>query len=277
MSTDPRVRDEPPPNVDRLLAGRLNEGGDYRTVRTGGTSDWLLIYTTGGAGRIRVGESVTVAGAGSICLITPGTPHDYGTHPDATGWDLVWAHVHPRPGWLPLLGWPETAPGVGLLHLPDVIAGRVGDALTRAGSLSRSGMRRSVLFGMNAVEEALLWCDTQNPRGDQVDPRVLVVLEHISAHLDRPHTVRSLADVAGVSPSRLSHLFTAQLGISVLAHVERQRMELARELLDMSSFPISEVARRVGYRDALYFSKRFRQATGCSPTAYRAVRGNAPG
>lgn len=265
-----QVEENPPPNVDRLLAGRLHEGGDYRTIRTRGTSDWLLIYTADGAGRIQVDGSTTVTGAGSICLITPGTPHDYGTDPDVGSWRLVWAHVHPRPGWLPLLGWPEAAPGVGLLQLPDVVADRVHDALSRAGSLSRSGMRRSVLFGMNAVEEALLWCDTQNPRGDQIDARVLVALEHISTHLDHPHTVRSLAEVAGSSPSRLSHLFTAQLGISVMAHVERQRMELARELLDLSSFPIAEVARRVGYTDALYFSKRFRQATGYSPTAYRA-------
>lgn len=262
------------PQVDRILVGRLSEGPTYRTVRPRGTSDWLLIYTVAGRGRIRSARRPdTTVGPRSICVITPGTPHDYGTDTDRDGWTLVWAHVHPRSEWLPLLDWPETAPGVRVLELPDVVDERVAAALGRADALGRRGMRRSVLFGMNAVEEALLWCDTQNPRGDRVDPRLLVVLDHVGNHLDQPHTVASLAELAGLSPSRLSHLFVAQLGVSVMAHVERHRMELARELLEMSSLPVVEVARRVGYADPLYFSKRFRHATGRSPTTYRSSVG----
>lgn len=262
-----------PPDVDRLLVGRHDEDDTYRIVRTTGTSDWLLLYTVAGRGRIRIdGWPDTVAGPGSITVITPGTPHDYGTDRDGKRWTMIWAHVHPRLEWLPLLEWPETAPGVRLLELPDVVDTRVGAAFAKASSLGRSGMRHAIRFGMNAMEEALLWCDTQNPHGDQVDPRVLVVLDHVGNHLDQPHTVRSLAQVAGLSPSRLSHLFVTQLGISVMAHIERHRMELARDLLDVSSLPIAEVARRVGYTDPLYFSRRFRQAAGCAPTTYRERR-----
>ncbi|MFJ2771094.1 helix-turn-helix domain-containing protein [Streptomyces sp. NPDC087300] len=133
-------------------------------------------------------------------------------------------------------------------------------------------MRNAALFGMNAVEEALLWCDMRRPQGDGLDPRVLTVVEHVSCRLDEPHSVRSLAALAGVSPSRLSHLFARHLHQGVMAYVEQQRMAAAGELLEVSSLPAAHVASRAGYTNPLYFSRRFRQAVGQSPTEYRAAR-----
>ena len=43
----------------------------------------------------------------------------------------------------------------------------------------------------------------------------------------------------------------------------------ARELV-ASSQGVNLIAEQVGYSDALYFSKRFRQFFGQSPSAYRA-------
>ncbi|MEV8020266.1 helix-turn-helix domain-containing protein [Streptomyces sp. NPDC086554] len=255
---------------NRVVARRLAAGRDYRTVRHAGTDDWLLLFTCRGRGRIRNAGAADVHADGrSFVAIAPGTPHDYGTDAAAGDWLLLWAHVQPQPEWLALLDWPQVAPGVGRVLLPDPLADRVAAALTRAVSLSNSALANAALFGVNAVEEALLWCDTQNPRGERMDPRLLAVLEHLSTCLAAPHTVRSLARVAGLSESRLSRLFTAQFGTSVMAHVEERRMDVACRLLRLSSLPVRDVARQVGYNDPLYFSTRFRRALGCSPSAYR--------
>ncbi|MFD9542457.1 helix-turn-helix domain-containing protein [Streptomyces sp. NPDC060022] len=255
---------------NRVVAGRLAAGPDYRTVRQGGTGDWLLLFTCQGLGRIRIEGAVDVhADRSSFVAIAPGTPHDYGTDAGVGEWLLIWAHVCPRPEWLVLLDWPQAAPGVGSVALPGSLADRVAAALTRAVSLSGTGVANSALFGVNAVEEALLWCATQNPRGEQMDPRLLGVLEHLTTRLADPHTVRSLARVAGLSESQFSRLFTAQFGTSVMAHVEERRMDVACRLLRLSSLPVRDVARQVGYKDPLYFSTRFRRAVGCSPSAYR--------
>ncbi|WP_055696740.1 helix-turn-helix domain-containing protein [Streptomyces silaceus] len=260
---------------NRIVAGRLAAGRTYRTVRHGGTEDWLLMFTCRGRGRIRSAGAADVHADGrSFVAIAPGTPHDYGTDAATGDWLLLWAHVRPRPEWPALPDWPRVAPGVGRVLLPDPLAERVTAALTRAVSLSNSALPNSALFGINAVEEALLWCDTQNPRGDRTDPRLLAVLEHLSDRLADPHTVRSLARVAGLSASRLSRLFRARFGTSVMAYVEERRMEVACRLLTLSSLTVREVARQVGYRDPLYFSTRFRRAVGHSPSAHREAGGD---
>ncbi|MEV5583069.1 helix-turn-helix domain-containing protein [Streptomyces parvus] len=258
--------------MDRLLPGKFVMGGGYTTRRPHGTSDWLLILTVDGAGRVGAppGPDLVVERHSVVCL-APRTPHDYGTDPHADGWELLWAHLQPRPGWLGLLDWPMAAPGIRRLDLPPEVSRRVAAALTRAVTFHHGRMRNATLFGMNAVEEALLWCDTQRPTADRLDPRVLAVVEHVSNRLEEPHSVRSLAALAGVSPSRLSHLFARHLRLGVMSHVEQQRIAAAKDLLRVSSFTVASVAARVGYEDPLYFSRRFRRSVGQSPTEYRAA------
>ncbi|MFI1094895.1 helix-turn-helix domain-containing protein [Streptomyces sp. NPDC020917] len=272
-----------PPTVTRaapaepVIPGRLDRQGlAYRTVRPGGTADWLLLVTVEGRGRLRLPAAPDVlVGHGQVAVIEPRTPHDYGTDHEAGQWSLRWAHLLARPEWLLLLDWPSPAPGVRHIDVDETVHARIVQALDRAISARRSGLRRDLLFAMNAVEEALLWCDTANPRETVLDPRLRTVLEYVGSHLEHPHTVASLAHVGGISPSRLAHLAAQQLGTSLMAHVDGKRMELARLLLTHTDLPIAHVAGQVGFTDPLYFSRRFRAATSMSPSRFRAENGNA--
>lgn len=266
----------PPPETGRVLAGEFRQDGGYHVRRTRGTADWLLLHTVGGGGLVRTSEThVLATEPGEAVLLPPGALHDYGTDPAAGHWHLLYCHVHPPATWLALLDWPEVAPGgpvsgIGRIRLGAEVAARVQQQLRGAARATRLAVGRPELFALNAIEAALLWYDTQNPRQRQLDERVLRVLEHLDAHLTEDLDVARLADVAHLSPSRLSHLFTAQVGTPISRYIEAQRMELAARLLEMTDEPISEVARRVGFRDALYFSRRFRALQGASPSAHRA-------
>jgi AraC family transcriptional regulator of arabinose operon len=265
------------PTVPRVLTGAFAEGPDYATWRSRGTTDWLLVHTIGGRGRFGASDGrPLLVGPGDLVLLRPGVRHDYGTAPGAAGWELQWAHVHPRPDWAPLLDWPETLPGLRHLRLTGEVAQRVQEAWARASALGHGGLAQAELFELNALEAALLWAVTQRPGPRLLDPRLIGVLEDVSARLAEPLTVAGLARRAGLSPSRLTHLFTEQLGVPPMRFVERQRLQAARQLLELTSRPVAEVARAVGYDDPLYFSTRFRRHTGWSPTAHRARSTPAP-
>ena len=255
------------PQVDAVEAGHLSEGADYATYRSRGTTDWLLIQTLSGAGRFGVGTAEVIVRPDSVALLRPGTVHDYGSYLDH--WELLFAHFHPRAEWLALLDWPEAAPGLRVLDLSPTLAGRVSDALALAARNSLSVLARGRLFSVNALELALLWCDTQNPAEGRMDDRVLAVIEHVGRHLTDPLTIADLAAVANLSPSRLGHLFAEQVGSSPQQYVQARRIDLAKQLLDLTTRPIAEIAAEVGYPDPLYFSTRFRRQVGLSPSAYR--------
>ncbi|WP_439590850.1 helix-turn-helix domain-containing protein [Microbacterium sp.] len=263
-------REAPHPHVVRVLAGEFASGPEYGAWRARGTDDWLVIHTIAGSGRIEGGDGAVLTRPGEAVLLRPGTRHDYRTA--GASWELAFAHFHPRAEWMPLLEWPIEAGGVGVVRASSDISPRVLAALRATARASSGSLPQSELFAVNALETALLWLDTQNPLRGGMDERLLRVVEHIGAHLAEPLDLTRLARIANLSPSRLSHLFAAALGIPPQRYVERERLNRAAQLLASTDRSVSAVARDVGWDDPLYFSRRFARRHGESPTAYRASR-----
>lgn len=268
---------QPIPVVDQVLVGAFTSDDRYAVWRPTGTEDWLLLNTVAGSGRVGVsGSPDVITEPGDVVIIRPTVPHDYGTAPASAGagsWWLQFVHFVPRPEWLVWLDWPQPSPGVLRVRTTGETRRRVREALEAADTFGRSELRQATMFAVNAVEAALLWCTTSDPGAGLIDPRVLAAMEDMAGRLAEPITVADLARRAGLSLSRFAHLFTAQVGMSPMRFLERQRMRLAEQLLDLTPRTVTEVARTVGFEDPLYFSSRFRAYAGMPPTAYRRRRG----
>lgn len=83
-------------------------------------------------------------------------------------------------------------------------------------------------------------------------------------------SLEELAHALGVTPEYLSSLFQKELGISFTAYIKNIRMKEAKELL-MSPMKAFEVAKQVGYSDAKYFTRVFKEATGLTPGEFQKV------
>jgi AraC family transcriptional regulator of arabinose operon len=259
--------ESPTPEVRRLLTGEFDEGPEYTTYRSRGTEDWLLVQTLDGAGRFGSPDGDVAAEPGTIILVRPRTVHDYSTV--ERRWHFLYAHLHPKPDWLPLLDWPKVAPGIRQLRPGAAAAERIAGHLHDAVRHQRSVLTQGEQLSANALEAALLWCDTQNPKAVRIDDRLLRVIELIDQDLRASFDLPKLARAASLSVSRFAHLFREQLGVSPQQFVERRRLDAACRLLELTTRPVASVATEVGYPDPLYFSTRFRLHTGLSPSAYR--------
>lgn len=105
-------------------------------------------------------------------------------------------------------------------------------------------------------------------------PAIAEVRLYIRDHYREHIRLEQLARMAGVSPQRLSTLFRQACGESVSGCILRRRIEQARRLLLFSQMSVAEIGGLVGFPDASYFSRRFRQATGMTPREYRSTRGH---
>lgn len=82
-------------------------------------------------------------------------------------------------------------------------------------------------------------------------------------------SIRDVASIAGVHPSRLAREFRRHFGVTPGAYVRRLRVERARADLERGRESISTIALRHGYADQSHFTRDFRSATGLTPAAYR--------
>ncbi|MCA1596514.1 MAG: arabinose operon transcriptional regulator AraC [Chloroflexi bacterium] len=263
-------RNTPSPRFSQILTGHYDRG--YDTWRENGTGDWLLIFTEKGAGRFGHSAGAITTRAGDVVLIQPGTLHDYGAETPDCEWEILWAHFHPRPHWHEWMEWPREAPGLLRLRLEDPpMRRRIYARFQEAHRLASGALRRREPFAMNALEETLLWCDTQNPHSDQIrmDSRIRLAMDYLCAHLHQKITLQAVAAASGLSASRLAHLFRSQVGLTAQQFLEQQRLGRAIQLLELTPRTIQEIAYEVGYDNPFYFTLRFKRHTGLSPRDYR--------
>jgi len=96
--------------------------------------------------------------------------------------------------------------------------------------------------------------------------RAVTFMQHNYA---APLTRQAIADSVGVSKDYLGRMFHEELGFSIWEYLLRYRVMRARVLLRSTDMSIAEIAERVGFPDAAYFSRIFRQRTGCTPREFR--------
>ncbi len=96
-------------------------------------------------------------------------------------------------------------------------------------------------------------------------------VSYFCLHYDQPFRREALAGNLGVTSGYLTHVFRKDLGMTPSEYLTRLRVIRARELLADPAYTITEVAARVGYDDAAYFSRIFLKETGHSPRAYRQI------
>lgn len=109
-----------------------------------------------------------------------------------------------------------------------------------------------------------------------VDVRVLRVLEHIERDAGAPHTLESLAAIAGMHARALIRLFRQETGDTPMASLRARRIALACELLHHSDRKIDDIAAAAGFCDRYHFTKTFRAMREITPGAFRVLqRGGA--
>ncbi|MDA3962352.1 MAG: helix-turn-helix domain-containing protein [Planctomycetota bacterium] len=239
------------------------------TKRSRGRSDYLLLQSLEGNGRVASGSDRIILAPGELALFPPGTPQQYLA--DREDWTHCWVHFHPRDYWLSWLDWPRVG-AIGHVRLADpALRAAVDHQRQRLLAAVDSHKPRRDALAMNALEALLLLVDDQVTRHHHhnADPRIHQALDWLQHRLDRAVSLSEVAAACELSPSRLSHLFKHELGLAPLRWHERERMRRAAQRLTASTDPIKDIAATMGYDDPLYFSTRFKYHHGCSPRAWR--------
>ena len=113
----------------------------------------------------------------------------------------------------------------------------------------------------------------QNDKESALQPEVVhnqtyiqKVLYYINKHLAEPDlSINLFAKKLNVHPSTLSRLFKKEMSICFTEYITLKRMESAVSLLREVKLKVNEVARMVGFEDALYFSRLYKKRFHCSP------------
>lgn len=69
----------------------------------------------------------------------------------------------------------------------------------------------------------------------------------------------------------MGQLFHKQLGDTFTDHLNKYRIEKAKELLADSRLKVGDIARQVGYWETGYFYKQFKKHVGMAPGEFKEL------
>ena len=102
------------------------------------------------------------------------------------------------------------------------------------------------------------------------DPVVGRAITMIHSRPGDDWSVKRLAQVVAMSPSRFAARFTSAIGDSPMAYVTKWRMNVAGRLLDETRQGVGEIAANIGYENVAAFSRTFKRHLGIPPAAWRS-------
>lgn len=97
-------------------------------------------------------------------------------------------------------------------------------------------------------------------------PTIRQTIAFLDQHVAEKLSLYETAEQVGAHPAHLSRLFKKEMGQTFSEYVMRQRMELAKDLLEFG-LSIRDAAALSGFQDVSYFSKCFEGCWGLSPAS----------
>ncbi len=97
------------------------------------------------------------------------------------------------------------------------------------------------------------------------------IQQYIREHLSERLSLNDVAAVFNFSPNYISQLFAKYASSGFVEYVTEMRIAAAKEMLEQGNLKIYEIAEKLGFDSAFYFSKVFKKVTGQSPRDYQRM------
>ncbi|BCM84327.1 helix-turn-helix domain-containing protein [Methylobacterium indicum] len=236
----------------------------------------LSLYLEGGEGVVREDGAVSGGGPDKLCLLPAGHEsrwliggplrmlHLY-VAPETLAYQAVSAlDVDPRTVSLHELTFAEDPATAMLMRgavLPlDWAAGADRMALGSACHLLLHALlRRHAGGGARAVTGGLAPAIRRR------------IAELVEARLAEALSLDVLADEAGLSTFHFAKMFKASFGVPPHRYVTERRIARAKDLLAEGGASLAQIALACGFASQSHFTRRFAQATGLTPAAWRGA------
>lgn len=234
--------------------------------------EYLIHFVCEGKGIYRVNGETFTLGRGDYFVIFPDTEVFYEAD-RREPWEYIWVGFRgiKAASYLACAGISETELIGRYANCSYILSCVQQMMLARSSGVSNELKRTAALFQiLAALIEDYASSHPEGPEGGQNGRDYLDrALAYMDEHLSENIRINDIAAHIGIDRSYLTAIFRNALSLSPKEYLVHYRVNRACMLLRDPSRKISEIARAVGYEDALAFSRAFKKSRGISPSEYR--------
>ncbi|WP_409342377.1 AraC family transcriptional regulator [Paenibacillus sp. MBLB4367] len=126
------------------------------------------------------------------------------------------------------------------------------------------------LFGYIRAALASSLPATGENKAEETDA-VWDVIHHVHLHYADELSLGLIAKEMGVSMSKISRIFKAQVGKSFLEYVHSIRIHKAATMLSTTTMSVTDISAEVGFDSYRTFTRVFKSLMGSTPSEYRLI------
>lgn len=238
----------------------------FETQTLLGREDYYLQYLVKGSMRVWFGGRENLMRPGQAVLYYPHTGYHYAMC-GSEEVQYYWVHFTGKNADALIRGC--RLPNSSLLDV-----GGSGAVISGFRGLFHDFIIRDHCFEFSASSKLLSVCVEisrcmESQKSGQAVSRVYRSILYIHQNYEKELTIRLLAGLEHLSPSRFRMIFKEATGLSPMDYLTVLRLNHACQLMQKTEVSIGGIARAVGYQDPLYFTRLFKKRTGLAPSDYR--------
>lgn len=100
-------------------------------------------------------------------------------------------------------------------------------------------------------------------------PLLQPAFDYIQSHKGETILLTTVSDLCHISPSYFSRVFAKETGVTFKSYISNMKLVWAKELLETTQMPINQISDTLGFNDAGYLIKKFKETFGVTPHVYR--------
>ena len=245
-------------------ASCVNTPEQHKNANVNGRLDYTLIYVIQGTLTSHTPSGSIIIEGGNVLIIPPKTPYEF----DCSGEVIYFLTVH-FTGSEVLSKLNE----YGIPLFPSINALSAKNHLQLRFKKLFEGFARNDRFRDNDLSCLLERILIETARSIESTTKGTILLNksinYINEYFNKKIPITDLASMENMCMTTYNKHFKSIMGISPTKYIIDLRMNSAKELLEFTDLPITEVAITCGYDDLNFFSKTFKSVIGTTPSAYR--------
>ena len=242
----------------------------YYTTREGLPS-YLIKYTLSGEGFLSYNGQTVAVPPGHFFWIDCQNPQHYQTSPHFQEWHVLWVHFFGEESSYLYQKFIDTnGSNVGCMPAINTAAQSIKALmhLYRHHPQPGADIKAAALL-MHLLSE----CIASSDRGDDSMQSYYVrqVQDYMTTHYSERITLDSLSEIVSLNKFYLQKLFVQKTTLTPNEYLASLRISRAKELLRMTTMPISGISSEIGIENTSYFIRIFREHEGVTPAEFRRL------
>ncbi len=250
--------------------GYFPNGKHHYRARRKGSQEHILIYCVDGKGWIEIDGTKQFLSKNMYSIIPKETPHTYAADQN-NPWTIYWTHFlgDKADSFVYPLNYPRELKETNVSRFKDRIELFEEIYFNLDAGYSDQNMEYSSILLMHLLGSFKYLSQFRKIKEIQQQDVISKAIVFIKSNLHRKLSLSEIANYSNVSVSHLCLLFKKKTSYSPVEYLIFMRMQKACSLLEFTSLKINTIANNVGYEDAFYFSRLFKNVIGKSPSQYR--------